>query len=89
MVAKLGIVLEEADESAFWLDLLVDSGRANQADVAPLRDECEELIRIIAASIITLRKRLVVREEGTDYLSERRGWDAQYETHDPNPMPAV
>lgn len=33
-ISKLGIVLEEADETLFWLELLVESG-ATRADTAP------------------------------------------------------
>lgn len=69
MAAKLGIVLEEADESAFWLELLVDSGRVQVTEVALLRDECEELIKIFAASIMTIRKRLAIKEELSTYTT--------------------
>lgn len=67
MAAKLGIVLEEADESAFWLEMLVESGRLDERSLCDLRKECDELVRIIAASIITIRRRLAVREELTEY----------------------
>src|SRR5688500_9686944 len=36
-VAKMGIVEEEADESAFWLELLADSGAVARTVVTPLR----------------------------------------------------
>src|SRR5579872_2199585 len=35
-VSKLGVVLEEADETLFWLELLVDSGVAKAAEAADL-----------------------------------------------------
>lgn len=43
-IAKLGIVVEEADESTFWLDLLVSTGMVNADAVKPHRDEASELI---------------------------------------------
>src|SRR5581483_5734040 len=35
-IAKLGVVVEEADESVFWCELLQDAGIASRNDVAPL-----------------------------------------------------
>jgi four helix bundle protein len=52
-VSKLGVVLEEADESAYWLELVVESGLLPSAKLAPLRKEAEELVAIFAASRIT------------------------------------
>jgi four helix bundle protein len=55
-IAKLGVVLEEADETLFWLDLLVDSKLlvASQS-VKTLRVECDELIRIFSSSLVTAK----------------------------------
>jgi four helix bundle protein len=54
-VSKLGIVLEEADESLFWLELLVDS-RVLQADkVHPVLNEANELVSIFVASLRTVK----------------------------------
>jgi four helix bundle protein len=55
-VAKIGIVVEEADESAFWLELLVESGMIKQALVAPITKEANELLAIFAASQNTARQ---------------------------------
>lgn len=30
-IAKIGVVVEEADETTFWLELLVDTGIAREA----------------------------------------------------------
>src|SRR4030095_4000604 len=38
-IAKLGTVEEEADESAFWLDLIIDGGILKQKVVEPLLTE--------------------------------------------------
>src|SRR5882672_8856886 len=38
-IAKMGIVEEEADESAFWLELLVEAELVPAPRVATLRDE--------------------------------------------------
>jgi four helix bundle protein len=55
-IFKLGIVEEEADESSFWIDLLVEAGKLNGNKVAPLLKECNELVAITVASIRTAKK---------------------------------
>jgi four helix bundle protein len=51
----MGIVLEEADESMFWLELLVDSGIASGDQVHPLLKEANELVAIFVAAPKTIR----------------------------------
>lgn len=52
-VAKLGIVLEEADETVFWLELLQESGIVTARKLGPLIQEASELTSIFVASICT------------------------------------
>jgi four helix bundle protein len=52
-VSKIGIVLEEADECVYWLELLCASGIVNPAKLGPLTCEAEELVAIFAASRLT------------------------------------
>lgn len=52
-IAKLGVALEEADESAFWLELIVDLRLVAGNRAAKLLDEANQLTAIIAASSIT------------------------------------
>ncbi|MEX0702752.1 MAG: four helix bundle protein [Planctomycetales bacterium] len=54
--AKLGIVEEEADESSYWIELLVESGMMKPESVQGLLDEANELVAMIVASIRTSRK---------------------------------
>ena len=56
--AKLGIVLEETDESLFWLELLGDIGIINKSKLALLMEEADELIRIFNSSIQTSRRKV-------------------------------
>jgi phosphoribosylformimino-5-aminoimidazole carboxamide ribotide isomerase len=42
-LAKLGIVEEEADESAYWLELLLEGELARPEKIAPLLDEAQQL----------------------------------------------
>ncbi len=55
-IYKMGIVEEEADESGFWLELLVDSGKLRHDLVRALLQESTELTAIAIASINTARK---------------------------------
>jgi four helix bundle protein len=49
-VAKIGVVVEEADETVFWLELLVETGIVAQARMDGLLTEANELLAIFAAS---------------------------------------
>jgi four helix bundle protein len=57
MIAKLKIVEEEADETLYWLELLVESGLVAEAKLAALMKETDEILAMTVASIITLRNR--------------------------------
>ena len=56
-IAKLSIVLEEADEANLWLDMLVKEGFASEATVDALRDEANQLVAIFVASLRTAKMR--------------------------------
>lgn len=49
----MATVLEEADESAFWIELLVDAAKADSHTAQPLLTEANELTAIAASSINT------------------------------------
>jgi four helix bundle protein len=51
----LGIVLEEADETLFWIELLVESGVARAEKIADLKREASELVSIFVASLRTAK----------------------------------
>jgi len=54
-VAKLGIVLEEADETVFWLELLQESRLVSEQKLALLVQEARELTAISVTSICTAK----------------------------------
>ena len=56
-IAKLGIGLEEADESAFWMELIIESELLKRNLVEPLLQEADELTAILAASRISASSR--------------------------------
>jgi four helix bundle protein len=56
-ISKMGIVEEEADESVYWLELLVDSGLVQETRAEELLREADALVAISVASITTARGR--------------------------------
>src|SRR5262249_19730825 len=54
-VAKIGVVLEEADESALWIELLGDSGVVKKEQLDKLLNEARQLTAIFTASRETAR----------------------------------
>src|SRR5215469_8806139 len=54
-IAKIGVVLEEADETVFWLEMLSDSGIVPATKLHDLLAEANELVAIFAASRRTVR----------------------------------
>jgi four helix bundle protein len=56
-IAKLGIVIEEADESAYWLEMLIDGGVVNPKKLESLLQEARELTAIFNAARNTMRKK--------------------------------
>ena len=57
MINKLKIVEEEADETLFWLELLVESKLMAESSVKELVKETDEILAMTVASINTLRGR--------------------------------
>ena len=55
-IAKLGVVEEEADESAFWLELIIETGLLSAAKVTPLLTEAGEIVAMMASSKKTVAK---------------------------------
>jgi four helix bundle protein len=56
LVAKLGVVEEEADESAFWLELIIETHLLSAAKVRPLLIEAGEIVAMMASSKKTAAK---------------------------------
>lgn len=54
-VAKMGVVVEEADETILWLELMTESGIVPLAKTESLLKEANELTAIFAASHRTAR----------------------------------
>ncbi len=57
-VSKMGMVVEEADETVFWLELLLETGIAAKPQLETLLAEAKELVAIFAAAYGTARTHL-------------------------------
>ena len=58
VISKLDIVEEEADETIYWMELLVEAEVVSQKRLANLMSETNEILAMTVASIKTLRSRV-------------------------------
>src|SRR5208337_2716555 len=56
-VSRMGVLVEEADETVFWLELLIDTGVVRKVLMESILAEANELLAIFAASHGTARQR--------------------------------
>ena len=55
-VSKLGIVLEEGDETLFWLEIIGEMKIHDESSVEYLMQECDEIIAIMVSSVKTAKQ---------------------------------
>lgn len=56
-ISKLGIVEEEADESCFWIELLMESELCSKQEFEAIYKEVKEITAIVTASGNTAKQR--------------------------------
>ena len=54
----MGVVLEEADETVFWLELLTETGVLSEERTKDLLREANELLAVFGASLRTSKQGL-------------------------------
>ena len=57
-ISKIGTVAEESDESAFWLEIIIEGAFLNERRVRPLLNEANELTKIMVKSRISASRRV-------------------------------
>lgn len=62
-IAKLGVVEEEADESAYWMELIIESELMKPTLVNALLQEANELVAIMASSRISASKSQIANRQ--------------------------
>jgi four helix bundle protein len=55
-VSKIRVAVEEADETAFWLELLIEAELISKQRLAPLSQQANELLAIMSASRMTAKQ---------------------------------
>ncbi len=55
-IAKMGIVEEEADESIYWMDLLVETDLVKQNLLTDLLNEADQILAMVVSSINTAKR---------------------------------
>ena len=58
--SKMNIALKEADESAYWLELLFESGYIEKQAFDSVYSDCEELIKILV-SILKTKPKIILK----------------------------
>jgi four helix bundle protein len=71
-IAKIGIVEEEADESAFWMELIIESELLKLALVQPLLGKANELAKIMASSRKSASESLKTKFNGKSSIGNRK-----------------
>jgi four helix bundle protein len=71
-VSKLGVAVDEADETVGWLEVMRDSSFAPEDRVTPLLKEAIELRAILASSHKTSKRNLDVLERNKKLERRRR-----------------
>jgi len=57
-IHKIGTVVEEADETLLWLELMESASVCSAASIKPLQLETDELLRIFSTSRNTAKRNL-------------------------------
>jgi four helix bundle protein len=58
-IHKLSISLKEANEAKYWLDLLSATDFITKEMYDSVNKDCEELLKLLTASVITSKKRII------------------------------
>ena len=56
-ISKIGVVVEEADETVFWLEMLSDTDIVPEAKLSDLLREANELLAVFASSQRTAKNK--------------------------------
>jgi len=56
-ISKMGTVEEEADESLYWMELLIEAEIVKLVQLEPLMKEADEILAITVSSIKTARRK--------------------------------
>lgn len=66
----MNIVIEEADESLYWLELLSEAKIIPQERLADLVNETDQLVSIFTASVLTARQKMTKEPAQNEYETQ-------------------
>jgi four helix bundle protein len=52
--SKISIVVEEADESAFWMEIMIEAGIVSKNEILSLMTECNEILKVTSSARKTI-----------------------------------
>ncbi len=61
-IHKMSISLKEARETAYWLNLLSDSGFIDKEEYINLINNCNELMKILSSIILTTKEKYLTKQ---------------------------
>lgn len=61
-IHKMSISLKEARETAYWLNLLSDSGYIEKDEYTALINNCNELMKILSSIILTTKEKYLTKQ---------------------------
>ncbi len=61
VIHKLSIVEEESDESLYWMELLIETGKMSEKQLSKLYKDMNEIVAMTVSSIKTLRSRKAIQ----------------------------
>ncbi|MCM3870686.1 MAG: four helix bundle protein [Pyrinomonadaceae bacterium] len=70
--ARLGVVEEEADESGYWLEMIIEGKLMKARLVEPLLTEANELVAIMTSSRITIHKKQLADKKNTTRVQKSK-----------------
>jgi four helix bundle protein len=56
-ISKMGIVEEEADETIYWMELLIEAKLVQENDISHLLREANQILAMTVSSIKTVRRK--------------------------------
>jgi four helix bundle protein len=71
-IAKIGVVEEEADESGFWMELIIEGELLRAQLVQALLQEADELAKIMASSRKSASESLRTKANGKSAIGNRK-----------------
>ena len=71
-IARIGVVEEEADESAYWMELIVEAELLKEEKVLSLLTEANELAKIMASSRISAAATIAHRAKSQSTIGNRK-----------------